>query len=425
MPPPCVRPRGPRGPRGRVSALLEQLQQPQVAPCPCAAVGEKNLTIEPAPGLTLGAYVRGVSLQEGLSPEAAARVKAAFFEHGMLIFEGQTDLSSEKQAEFTGLFGEVEVPKAIISNANKNGEVMTREHGRTPLFREDEPWPHVQGGYEGSVLTQAWHADATYMPTFFKVNLLYCVTAPASGGGATEFADMRAGYAALDEETRRRIENLAAFHSREYSRARQTGNFPNANAPGTVGTPGARPGREAEEEKRAERSWEEFRDLALASRDAPGKVTQGFGNHGLAFLQPLVYTHPDTGRRSIFIANHAFVISGLAPEASEKLLDDLVAVGASGPRVLHHDWKPGDLVVWDNRCLLHRSTPFDISEPRVLRSSRVKGNPTTEASLPSAEGGRAFRAEISRLRELFATKARQPQAYDETDRLRQQHFFAR
>ena len=123
----------------------------------------------------------------------------------MLIFEGQTDLAFEHQANFARRFGELEVEKGMITNESKGGRILTKG-GKAPTFRatsksseEEEPWPHASVGYGGILRVQAWHTDGTYMPTAFKANLLYCVKCPSSGGGETEFADMRAAYDTLDE----------------------------------------------------------------------------------------------------------------------------------------------------------------------------------------------------------------------------------
>ena len=109
-----------------------------------------------------------------------------------------------------------------------------------------------------------------------------------------------------------------------------------------------------------------------------------------AYLRPLVKVHPETGRKSLFVASHGFGIPGLSPLESEKLMDDLVDFACQEPRTYKHSWRPGDLVVWDNRCFLHRARPYDRrTETRVLRGSRVAGEEETEASLPAAGNGRA------------------------------------
>merc|ERR1719409_656425 len=116
--------------------------------------------------------------------------------------------------------------------------------------------------------------------------MLFAREVPESGGGETEFCDMRAAYAALDEQTKAKIEDLAAYHSTVYSLYRRTGHLNPADPK--------------------------------------------------AQLRPLVKVHPETGRKSLFIASHAFGIPGLEPEESEKLLDDLVVFAAQEPRTYKH-----------------------------------------------------------------------------------------
>lgn len=96
--------------------------------------------------------------------------------------------------------------------------------------------------------------------------------------------------------------------------------------------------------------------------------------------------HPETGRKSLFIASHAFGIPGMSEEESEKLMDDLTAFACQAPRVYRHNWSVGDLVVWDNRCFLHRGRPYDPKEQRKLRGTRVAGDIGSESGLPNPPG---------------------------------------
>ena len=100
-------------------------------------------------------------------------------------------------------------------------------------------------------------------------------------------------------------------------------------------------------------------------------------------LRPLVKVHPVTGRPALYIGRHAYGIPGLSPEESEALLDELVDFACRPPRTYEHNWQPGDVVIWDNRCVLHRARPYDRSEPRVMKHVRVAGDPASEMALPS------------------------------------------
>jgi alpha-ketoglutarate-dependent taurine dioxygenase len=211
-----------------------------------------------------------------------------------------------------------------------------------------------------NVGNEAWHTDSTYRPISSKCAILSAVTVPDEGG-ETELADTRAGYAALDQTTRDRIEHLSAYHSTQYSQANDVGDFPPQNENSIY--------------------------------------------HGEAYLRPLVKTHPETGVKNLFIGRHAFGIPGLSREESRNLLKLLLDfVVADESRVYLHRWQVGDTLLWDNRALLHRARPYDYSQPRVLTGTRVAGDPASELAYypddPAAQAGRdALTAELALLRE--------------------------
>jgi alpha-ketoglutarate-dependent taurine dioxygenase len=95
-------------------------------------------------------------------------------------------------------------------------------------------------------------------------------------------------------------------------------------------------------------------------------------------LRPIVKTHPETGRKSIYTGRHAYGIPGMSEQESERLLDGLMADACQPPRVYTHNWQLGDTVVWDNRCLMHRARPYDPGCARNLRGTRISGDPETE-----------------------------------------------
>ncbi len=101
---------------------------------------------------------------------------------------------------------------------------------------------------------------------------------------------------------------------------------------------------------------------------------------GDAPLRPLIKIHPVTGRPALYIGRHAYGIPGLSEDESKKLLQELLDFACQPPRVLEHEWKSGDLVVWDNRRVLHRARPYDHAEPRAMRHTRIAGDPATEGS---------------------------------------------
>jgi alpha-ketoglutarate-dependent taurine dioxygenase len=173
------------------------------------------------------------------------------------------------------------------------------------------------------------------MPVAAKASMLTAHVVPSSGG-TTEWADMRAAYDALSAEMKATIAGLSAHHSLIYS-----------------------------QQKIGEK-------VEIGSR---------YGFHdGPAPLRPLVKIHPATGRPSLFIGRHAYGIPGMTDDESTALLDALLDHACRPPRVYAHHWQVGDVVVWDNRCVLHRVRPWDLSEARVLKHTRIKGDPVTEGA---------------------------------------------
>lgn len=270
---------------------------------------------------TLGAVITDVRL-DALDDAAFAAIEAAFHDHAVLVFPEQ-HLSRADQVAFARRFGDIEhivgTKEALpITNQDRSGAVLDA----------DDPVMEIVRG------NMAWHTDSSYRPLAAKASMLSAHVVPPEGG-ATEWADMRAAYDALDDGTRARVDGLAAHHSYRYSQARA----------------------------------------------GFGDDSFGYG-HDVADepLRPLVKIHPVTGRRSLFIGRHAHAIPGMSPEESERLLDDLLERACQPPRVLRHHWRVGDLVVWDNRCVLHRARPWDLSLPRTMVHTRIAGDPATEAA---------------------------------------------
>jgi alpha-ketoglutarate-dependent taurine dioxygenase len=283
-----------------------------------------SLEIEPADA-TLGAVITGVRISALAESEWCA-IESAFHEYAVLIFPGQHP-SHDEQVAFGRRFGELDPLVAHtgtvpISNRRPDGA----------LLGDVDPIKQILLGNEG------WHTDSSYMPVSARASLLSAEVVTEQGG-ETEWADMRAAWDALDESLRERVAPLAAHHSLRYSQARA----------GFASAPGA---------------------------------TYHYGlDQDTAPLRPLVKVHPVTGRRALFIGRHAFGIPGLAAQESERLLDELLRFACRPPRVLRHRWQPGDLAIWDNRCVLHRARPYDPSVPRVMHHTRIAGDPATESGL--------------------------------------------
>lgn len=305
------------------------------------------MDITPVADKVFGATITGIKIPE-LSDNEFAAIHAALLEFGFLVFPAQ-HLTADESRAFGERFGELEFGGIPLANVRREkdgswGEVM----------------PLTGQAMRTNIGNEAWHTDSTYRPCSSKVAMLSAVIIPNEGGG-TELADARHAYECLDEATRAQIAPLAAYHSTEYSQARDVG-------------------------------------------DIPTPEEGAYAYHGEAYLRALVKVHPETGRPNLMIGRHAFGIPGLPRDESRELLARLVEFTVSDERrVYHHDWQPGDTLLWDNRRLLHRAMPYDYTEPRALIGTRVAGDPASELSYypedPAAEAGRvALKAELDLLR---------------------------
>ena len=306
----------------------------------------------PVPDKGFGVVVTGVALGR-LSDSEFASIKSALLEYGFLLFPGQF-MSNDDNVAFGSRFGELEFAASAMANQERRDD---GSFGRILCIDSQRMRTNVGN--------EAWHTDSTYKPVSSKCAMLSAVKVPAAGG-ETELADMRAGYAALDAETKERIATLSAYHSTQYSQANDVGDFPPQDQRGIY--------------------------------------------HGEAYLRPLVKVHPETGVKNLFVGRHAFGIPGLPRAESKRLLRSLVDFVASDPkRVYSHRWSAGDTLLWDNRALLHRAMPYDYGEARVLIGTRVAGDPATELAYfptdPAAAAGRtALKAELELLRREVADR---------------------
>jgi alpha-ketoglutarate-dependent taurine dioxygenase len=270
---------------------------------------------------TLGAVVTDVRLAD-LDDHTWKEIEDAFHEHAVLIFPGQ-HLSDEEQQAFGRRFGEFDELSTTgltpITNQLKDGSLLDPKHVIMGILK----------GNEG------WHTDSSYMPVSAKASMLSARIVPRFGG-STEWADMRAAYDALSDSMKELVGSLSADHSIAYSQ-RKAG-------------------------------FEPIRGAYGHDVDPPPR-------------RPLVKVHPVTGRPALYIGRHAHHLrgadgEGMTDEESEAFLDGLVELACQAPRVYAHAWQVGDVVVWDNRCVLHRARPWDLSEPRSMVHTRIKGEAT-------------------------------------------------
>ena len=269
---------------------------------------------------TLGAEVRGVDLTRPVMPEVFAEIDAAFNRHGILVFPGQP-VTDEQQLAFSRLFGPLEFNPnyagakmrvrpdiADISNLDAEGRVLTRDDRRN-LF---------------NIGNQLWHTDSSFKRVPAKCSLLSAREIPESGG-ETEFADLRTAWDALPDARQRKLQGLVVEHS--IFRSRSQIGFVDFND-------------------------EIFKDLPPVP-------------------QALVRHHPASGRTSLYLASHASHIIGWPVEQGRALIEELIAFATQPQFVYQHRWTIGDLVMWDNRCTMHRGRPYDDAQRRVLHRTTV------------------------------------------------------
>jgi alpha-ketoglutarate-dependent taurine dioxygenase len=278
-------------------------------------------SVEPLPA-TFGAVVTGLRCAD-LTDDDFRALYDTWLEYALLILPGQ-HLTREQQVEFAHRFGPMEFDIAPISNVRADGSLR-------PDDGTDDAVKVLRGN-------MGWHQDSTYMPVQAKGAVFTAEITPDEGG-ETGFCDMRAAYEALSPATRARIGGLSAYHSLRYSQGK------------------------------------------LGHEHKAGSAYSGYGmTVEEPPLRPLVKVHPETGRPSLAVGRHAYGIPSLAPDESEQLIEELVAFAAQPPRIWHHHWTPGDAIVWDNRCLMHRACPWDMMKPRVMHHSRIAGDPVSEAA---------------------------------------------
>jgi alpha-ketoglutarate-dependent 2,4-dichlorophenoxyacetate dioxygenase len=273
---------------------------------------------------TLGAELRGVDLTRLVMPDVFAEIDTAFNRHGILVFPDQP-VTDEQQLAFSRLFGPLEVNPnyagakmrlrpdvADISNLDAEGRVLARDDRRN-LF---------------NIGNQLWHTDSSFKRVPAKCSLLSARELPApgpTGGGETEFADLRAAWDALPEGRKRELDGLVVEHSIFRSRSQ-------------IG-------------------FADFNDQIF--KELP------------PVPQALVRHHRYSGRTSLYLASHASHVIGWPVEEGRALIEELIAFATQPQFVYRHRWRVSDLVMWDNRCTMHRGRPYDDTQRRVLHRTTV------------------------------------------------------
>ncbi|HEV2200383.1 MAG TPA: TauD/TfdA family dioxygenase [Bryobacteraceae bacterium] len=279
---------------------------------------ESTITVLPS-GKPLGAEIRGLDLCAITDAEFAA-IRRAWSQHSVLLFRGQ-QMTDENLIAFSRRFGELD-----WAPVQETGRRFVEGHPEiyvvSNVVVNGEPIGSLGAG------EASWHTDMSYLEDPPKASMLYALEIPPAGGH-TYFCGMYRAYEALPDALKRRIEGLLLKHDGTY------------NSGGYV-------------------------RQGVAAVDDPMNSPGAY--------HPLVCTHPDTKRRALYLGRRRNAyIQGLPLAESEALLDELWSVATEEKFAWHNEWRVGDVVLWDNRCTMHRRDPFDANARRVLHRTQIKG----------------------------------------------------
>jgi alpha-ketoglutarate-dependent 2,4-dichlorophenoxyacetate dioxygenase len=266
--------------------------------------------------------VSGIDLRKPLDAKAFDAVVDAIDRHAVLVFRDQ-DIDDRQQMAFSGMFGELVTTSLVL----RPGYTPRLDPRMTDISNLDEENRLLEADDRRRLYALAnrfWHTDNAFRKIAAKYSMLSARVVPPEGG-ETEFADMRAAYDALPDKKKREVEGLIAMHSIIYSRE-------------VIG----------------------FTDYAKEEREGLPSAPH-----------PMVRTHPGSGRKTLYLASYAHDIQGMPTPEARMLLYDLIEHATQRPFVYTHHWRVGDLVMWDDRCTMHRARDYDRSYTRDLHRTAV------------------------------------------------------
>jgi taurine dioxygenase len=271
-------------------------------------------------GKALGAEIRGVDLR-AITDNDFARIYQSWLDNLVLLFRGQ-QLADSDLIAFSKRFGDLD-----WAPIQESGRRFVAGHPEiyvvSNVIENGAPIGSLGAG------EATWHTDMSYLPDPPKASMLYALEVPPSGGN-TYFTNMYAAYESLPAALKQRIEGLALKHDATY------------NSGGYV-------------------------------RQGVTAVDDPTMSHGI--YHPLVCAHPETKRRMLYLGRRRNAyIKDFALADSESLLDELWSYATREEFAWHNEWRVGDLVMWDNRCTMHRRDPFDAGERRVMHRTQIKGD---------------------------------------------------
>jgi taurine dioxygenase len=266
----------------------------------------------------LGAEISGVTLSADMPEAVFKALYQAFLRYQVLLFPPQ-DLPPGNQVAFARRFGEVQVHVMNQYHADGYPELYRLSN----LGKDGRP-----SGNHPDKGTLAWHTDGSWQRVTGQATIIYGELMPERGG-ETHFCDMYGAYERLSPSWKKRIAGLRAVHILDFSRNRRHGEDP----------------------------------LSEAQRLAKPPVDH-----------PVVRTHPETGRSCLFLGDHAEYIQGMPYDEGRELIEALNALAVHPDLTYEHRWKEHEMLVWDNRCVMHRATAYDaVNQGRVIRRCTVLG----------------------------------------------------
>jgi taurine dioxygenase len=271
----------------------------------------------------LGAEIGDVDLGGPLDDGTIQEIHDAWMEHLVLLIRDQT-IDDPQLVAFSGRFGELD---GAPIGATPDGKVSAREYNEITVISNVVENGRPIGGLGNA--ESDWHTDMSSYEKPPAASMLYSLEIPPTGGD-TSFCNMYRAYEVLPEDTKARVQDLKAVHDATLTSA---GGLRHGFEPVTdvTKTPGAR--------------------------------------------HPILRTHPVTGRTALFLGRRTNAyVPGLSVKASEELLDTLWACATAPENIWTHTWKVGDLVMWDNRCAMHRRDEFDDSARRIMHRTQLKGD---------------------------------------------------
>jgi alpha-ketoglutarate-dependent 2,4-dichlorophenoxyacetate dioxygenase len=274
------------------------------------------------------AEVRGIDLREPVDKATVTAISDAIDKAAVLVFPEQF-ITDEQQQAFSRQFGDLETTVKVY----RKDYVPRLDVHMSDVSNLDEKnrlLPKNDRRRLNSLGNRLWHSDSSFKRIPARFSLLSARTIPGEGG-ETQFADMRAAWDALPDAMRRRVEGMICEHTQLFSRAK-------------IG----------------------FTDWAPEEIEKMAPVPQ-----------VMVRTHPGSGRKSLYLSSHAGRILGMEDPEARLLLMDLIE-HATQPRFVYtHHWRVGDLVMWDNRCTMHRAREYDDTQVRDMHRTTVSdGVPT-------------------------------------------------